>query len=723
MLITVEQFRELALEKMPSLVRKLQDETGRSGEEETEAWSKSLPKLAEILSDADLGGFHLHLTPKSGSLSLEYRLPAASNWCDAVLLGGGPERPAAVIIELKHWDIRGDTPGPRPALINHNGATTLHPSDQVRGYVEYCQRFHGAVHDFDAAVSGCTLFTHVGNSQAYEQFPHDSLVREFPVFTADPKSAKGPFAAFLRGRLKEPDESFAVAFERGRYRQDRGFVKAIAAAIISSSEPPFVLLDGQRLGLERCLGVLEGKLAADSDAKSVIVVEGPPGSGKSVIAARVWAAAAADARIPDAGNVVFVTTSGSQKTNWRSLFDATAMSNAARGVVRTANEFNPGLTPKWVKEQQDKGRTVSIATWRDNLRLYSQIGRAPRIDDNEITLSVVDEAHALINSPVPEAKGVAPGGWTHHAGPQAWHLIRSSKTTIFFLDSAQSFRDNETTSVAAIRSFAVEHGAEFIGPIRLDGAQFRCAGSKEYVDWLDRLLADETAASPPPRMRTAKAQQFNLTIVANPRELEERLRSHVLDGSTARLLATYGREWKTKIVSNPHALPPTDMDFNLRFVADGKIQQWSRIWNYAPEQDYSLFVQAPEGSAMALDPLCEVGCPYVVRGFDWDYVGLLWLSDLVRRGDQWVVQLDHDFETSWRNTKAAAKKEVRAGVAGPANAKLLRQMLRGYRILLTRALKGAYVWCEDPETERWLRRALIATQPKAISATSRGSEN
>ncbi|MCX5764972.1 MAG: hypothetical protein NTU67_10185, partial [Gemmatimonadetes bacterium] len=63
MLITVAQFRELALEEMPSLVRKLQDETGRSGEEEAEAWSKSLPRLAEILTDADLGGFHLHLTP------------------------------------------------------------------------------------------------------------------------------------------------------------------------------------------------------------------------------------------------------------------------------------------------------------------------------------------------------------------------------------------------------------------------------------------------------------------------------------------------------------------------------------------------------------------------------------------------------------------------------------------------------------------------------------
>ena len=37
------------------------------------------------------------------------------------------------------------------------------------------------------------------------------------------------------------------------------------------------------------------------------------------------------------------------------------------------------------------------------------------------------------------------------------------------------------------------------------------------------------------------------------------------------------------------------------------------------------------------DPLSEVGCPYAVRGFDYDYVGILWLDDLIRRDSQWEV--------------------------------------------------------------------------------------
>jgi len=106
------------------------------------------------------------------------------------------------------------------------------------------------------------------------------------------------------------------------------------------------------------------------------------------------------------------------------------------------------------------------------------------------------------------------------------------------------------------------------------------------------------------------------------------------------------------------------------------------------------------------DPLCEVGCPYVVRGFDWDYVGLLWLSDLVWRHDRWMPQIDHIHESAWKKTLAAAKREQRHEQDGPAMAELRSRLVRGYRILLTRAIRGAYVWCEDPETRERLASFL-----------------
>jgi DUF2075 family protein len=120
---------------------------------------------------------------------------------------------------------------------------------------------------------------------------------------------------------------------------------------------------------------------------------------------------------------------------------------------------------------------------------------------------------------------------------------------------------------------------------------------------------------------------------------------------------------------------------------------WSRIWNYAPDQDYTIFIQAPAKSETALDPLCEVGCPYVVRGFDFDYVGLLWLNDLVWRKDRWTANLDAIHESAWRLSLSRARKGSK-----PAEQEVVRLLQRGYRILLSRAIRGAHVWFEDDET-------------------------
>jgi hypothetical protein len=705
MLFTVRDFTHLAMTSMPTLVRTLQEHTGRYGDEESKAWRASLRKLAEMLDDAELAPFHIHFSRQSGDLSLEYRLPASSSWCDVVLLGRGTENPAALMLELKNWNLADDRPGPRPGLVWHKGALTLHPSDQVRGYTEYCQRFHSAVQSADADIVGCALFTDSDDISAYVAHPHDELARAFPVFGSSTDDAAVRFPRFIREHLSEPDSEFATAFDRGHYSQDRDFVRCVADAILSETATEFVLLDGQRLGFERCLSVVDDLMSSGRDEKTVILVEGPPGSGKSVLAARLWATLAKDDRLH--GGVVLVTTSGSQKSNWKSVYERVTGSRAAHGVVVPANQFNPGLSPAWVNEQRGYRRNLTIQSWQENLKLFSKLKGAARIRDNQMAISVVDEAHALIDPTAPGAEGIPPSGWSHHAGPQAWHIIRASMISIFFLDSEQSYRDNETTTPMSLQRFASEQGATVLESVSLAGSQFRCAGSREYVEWIDGLLSRGVVLDAPPSGQpSAGLGSFKLELVDDPEELEMRLRARVSEGRTARLLSSYGRPWLTKDEPRPHGLPSERMDFRVPYVRDGARRQWSRVWNYAPAQDYTLFIQAPEGSPMYDDMLCEVGCPYVVRGFDWDYVGVLWLSDLVWREDRWVPQIEHVHESAWKKTLAAAKAEARQGINGPATDRLLSRLTRGYRILLTRAIRGAYVWCEDEETRSYLGSVL-----------------
>lgn len=709
LLITVAEFRDRTSTDLDGLVRSLKDLTGRGGDEEEGAWRRSLPAAAKAFSSPYFDNLHLYFGGR-GRLALEYRLPSAPYWCDMVMLGAHQGQSSAVIVELKDWQTRSDKPGPIEGLMFRQGREELHPSDQVKGYTEYCRRFHSAVAEHQARVQGCVLFTRDFFCQSYGMPPNDRLAQGYPFFTLSPEDLEDRLPAYFSDRLSAPDEKFAEEFARGFYRQDRSFVKAIAEQLADPASSPLELLDGQRRALSVCrLNVETSIFDPRGPQKTVLVVEGPPGSGKSVVAARLWASLVTDRRLP-AGNVTFVTTSVAQTSNWRSLFSEAAKDVAGRGVVLTANEYVPFTTQDVGRVQRtNPGSLAEIDRWRDNYSLMRQLlSDRHRSPDDHFLVSIVDEAHALINPEHSDARGQF--GFAVNLGPQAYHIIRSSRVSIFFLDPRQSFRERESTSVADIKVWAQELGAQFIAPVSLADAQFRCGGSKEYADWVDAICSVEPQqtlrpmreASPPYIVNSMPA--FDLTVFNSPFDLEDALRDRTTSGKTARLVASYAREWKTAKVTDPHGLPDEFKDFNEPVRVGSQVRRWSKVWNYIPKKgtDYTAFVRAPVGSRMHQDPLSEVGCPYAVRGFDFDYVGLLWLGDLKWRDGKWTVDLENVFESGLlRHKQRAARENDRDG---PEHRKLIDKLLQGYRILLTRAMRGIYVWFEDAETRRYVER-------------------
>lgn len=483
---------------------------------------------------------------------------------------------------------------------------------------------------------------------------------------------------------------------------------------------PFELLDNQRLG---CSVATEAVLTAlfnpDGSPKAltrrVLVIEGPPGSGKSVIAARLWAALVQNPMLAN-GNVVITTTSSAQNHNWEFLLQQAGGTTAAQGVIKGANEYSPSTTHELGSlRKKYPGRFEDIAAWRENLDFLRSLKR-PRLADDNFLVSIVDEAHALINPEQSDARGQY--GFPVHFGPQAYHIMRGSIVTIFLMDSKQNFRERENTTREDIEKWAKELGAEVVSPVSLAGAQFRCGGSVEYVEWVESVLRGappgdcahlagqwqrhDLAGCGAQAQEPRKAMEF--IVCATPADLERRLRQKVEAGATARLMASYAREWKTDGVSNPHDLAPPDMDFHIPYREDGAPHHWSRIWNYKhPVFGYTAFVQAPNGSPMGDDPLCEVGCPYVVRGFDYDYAGILWLDDIRWQPGGWIVDPKHVFESGLLRATGRARKER---VHGREHTALRDKLLQGYRILLTRAIKGVYVWFENDATRARIEGCL-----------------
>jgi hypothetical protein len=725
---------------MDQLVSELQQLTHRHTHEEEKSWRVSLPKVSRAFSSPSFENLDLFFG-SNGNLALEYNLPGGTGWADMVLLGRHKGTPTAVIVELKDWVTQGDVPGIAEGLMHRHGRDEGHPSDQVRGYADWCTNFHSAVQEQKASVHGCVIFTKDPYYHSYSLPPNDSLTREFPCFSLEKRDVEERLPEYFESRLSEPDHGFADAFASGVYKQSRGFVRQVGEQILDPSASPFVLLDNQRRAFALVKARVFQAVVGQRPKKTVLLVEGPPGSGKSVVAAKVWASLVADTDLPK-GNVVVATTSASQGSNWRYLFAKAAGAPGAAGAVVNATGFTPVSTFQFGALREKFPEAFKKEPfWRDNMDMLRSL--APNFrsgsKDNEFLVSIVDEAHALIN---PEhIEGVGQFGFATAFGPQAYHIMRSSTVSVFLLDTQQGFRDRENTTVEDLKRWAKELGVEVFEEISLAGSQFRCAGSREYSDWVDSFLEfppqekrefvsddgdsavvpfpyDEPAPSKPyaaaetqapygvgARLSIGRFSPFHIEIFENPAEVEAALRRQIDKGHTARLLASYAREWKTEGVALPHNIPPHLMDFYEPYKQGTETLYWSKVWNFIPNgSDYTHFIQAPLGSKMHFDPLIEVGCPYAVRGFDFDYIGLLWLSDLKWRGGRWTVDTDHVFERGIKRRIAAAKKE--SDKFGPAHATLLRAVQEAYRILLTRPIKGLFLWCEDFETRSRLDEAL-----------------
>jgi uncharacterized protein len=746
MLITIEEFRRRVQSDCIRLVSELQELTGREGTEEASAWKISLPQLSKVFSAPSFQPLHLYFGSR-GNLALEYQLPASSSWADVVLLGRHGDKNSAVIIELKNWVTAADRPGKAEGLIERQGRQDLHPSDQVRGYSEYCRRFHSEIDD-KANVHGCVLFTHQPFTDAYTAAQNRRLTEMYPIFTVTDEDVKVRFPNFFKRRLSEPDEEFASRFAQGRYRQQRGFVAQIGAQILDPKSSPFELLDEQRRAFALCNAVVEERFFTPHAPveKRVVIIKGPPGSGKSAIAARLWASFVTDERLRE-GDVVFTTTSQSQNSNWSFVFDQLS-EEAGAAVIRKATAFTPISTAQLGRLRKKHGTDFleQIENWRENLGVIRALGTtfSDGANDNQNLITVVDEAHALINPEHMSGRGQF--GFVPSLGPQAYHIIRSSLLTIFLLDPEQSFRERENTTIDDISRWSVELGAGEPEVISLEGAQFRCAGSAEYVMWLESVLDGESAqrnrvlasawrdgegsqkpanvidlrheleraglavaaeTAPPYRAANfSKGTRFDLRIFDNPEEMEIALRSRSNEGNSVRLLSTYSRKWKTADAAAPHRLPASMQDFCEKYVRDGEEKIWSRVWNYVPRNgsDYTAFIRAAAGSRMAEDPLSEVGCPYAVRGFDYDFVGVLWLNDLIWRNGGWTVDPRHVHESGIANLARRAAREKNS--EGPITRELLDRVAKAYRILFTRPLKGVYCWVPDQETRRHLQSCI-----------------
>ena len=289
------------------------------------------------------------------------------------------------------------------------------------------------------------------------------------------------------------------------------------------------------------------------------------------------------------------------------------------------------------------------------------------VPENQYDVIIVDEAHRLKDDKA----------YQYWGENQIKDVMHASRLSIFFVDDLQSIRPEDIGSVKNIKKAAASFNAKTSEYV-LD-VQFRCSGMDGYINWVDHTLMIKDTAN----YDSWDTEAFTLTLCDSPHEVYDHVRQRIKEGYEARMLAGYAWKWTSAKDGNPDGQ-----------IEDVVIEEhnFRMPWNSRSAR-----------TTWAIDEtgVNQIGCIHTSQGLEFDYVGIIIGKDLQYDPNK------KELFASWENYKDAAGKK---GLKGKAHT--LTQLVKNiYKVLLTRAMKGCYVYCHDVNLQEY----FTSCQPKQKS--------
>ena len=585
------------------------------GTPEFVSWQNSLSRVRDLL---ELGSIH------DTFVALEYEVPYNQSRLDCLLFGKGKNDISnVVLIELKQWSSVKSLAEEGNFVETYTGGrerVVPHPSQQVKGYHNYMQGF---VVEFEKeptlslySCAYCHNYSRTDGKGLHNPV-YKELIAEFPLFTKEDTKVLGN----KMRELLENGSGFEIfnRFMQSRLHPSKKLLENVHKII--KNDVVFSLLNEQLVA--KNLIWARYRMADKKKEKSVILVHGGPGTGKSVIALNILAEAAMRKK-----NVLYGCKS---------------------------KPFIEGL-------RKMVGPDVRI--------IFSNLYRfvPNKTKENEYDILLIDEAHRIEKSS--NHQYTKPQDRSDM--PQIEQLVRCSKTTVFFIDDRQNVRSSEVGSSQLIKDAAAKYGAS-IHEVTLE-TQYRCMGSNDYLLWIESVLG----YSEEERI-FRKDDQFDFRIFSSPQEIMDILNEKEKEKpNSARMTAGFCWPWSSKT------------DVNGELVKDVKIGDFAMPW-----ETHDKITSIPKGYvrwyewAYKPEGIKQVGCIYTAQGFEFDYVGVIIGNDLSvdKSTGKIVADISATKDPMLRRSPENFEKHVK----------------NIYRTLLTRGMKGCYVYFTDKETEKYFR--------------------
>lgn len=457
-------------------------------------------------------------------------------------------------------------------------------------------------------------------------------------------------------------------YHRERYRQtfrevfdalkDEGLFTRTIPEIENSDlfklSPFKALTQDQAVAVE---DILEGLFSdLGSDAGGTIVIQGDPGTGKTVVAIYLLKLLGDIAEsVPPEGLDSDSLFSDFFAEGFRELITGKRIGlvvpqQSLRESIKKVFRRTPGLHPDMVLTAFDVG-----------------------FAEEDFDLLIVDEAHRL-NQRANQPSGVQNKnfrliteklfGFDDKTKTQLDWIRAKSRHQILLVDAEQSVRpaDIPREELSALVARAKTERRHY--PLT---TQMRVKAGADYVGYIRRILGSVGGD-----VRPEPFERYDLRFFENVAEMRDAIHRRDAEVGLSRVLAGYAWTWKSK---------------NDKSAFDIEEQGHRFRWN-SVQTDW---VASPNS-------LSEVGSIHTVQGYDLNYAGVIIGPDLrfdPVKGKLFIDRASY-FDIKGKENNPTLGKTY-------TDDDLLRYISNIYAVLLTRGILGTYVYVSDPELREHLR--------------------
>ena len=684
-------------------------------ESEIRSWQNNAPNVRNLLE--------LSRVPNDIIVSFEYKVPNGGR-IDCMLYGVGKNNLDNVIhIELKQWsnnsvqELYDNGVFMVDAFVGGTYRPVCHPSQQVANYQTHLLNFIEELNTVQTNLEG-VAYCYNYNSQAN---PNALYANHYRAILDKHNLYSGDEIENLAQRLHELlcNGSGLEIFNRitsSRIRQSKTLIDAAANMFQGITE--FSLLDDQITASETIFAEVKRAYLKKGE-KTVIIVKGGPGTGKTVIALHVLAQMAQKG---NASNMYFTTRSKALRESLKLQLQNVTLEN---GNVANASDM--------------------IA----NIFHFKPFHFA----EGEVDLLLVDEAHRVQQS----ANYMGDKFYEQTYLPQVVSLMYCSKVCVFFIDDNQAIKSDEIGNSHDIKEAALKYKeyvnnhkeSDFYKKLlktkkslekniekrkelailyaddttkqlilsKLDEkiaeqqreltkedcinhvvshlnssiqiielglkSQVRCNGSDNYLDWLDEVLYRPSNLV---NARFSKGE-YDFRIFDSPHKLYEKIKSldapHSNPKQIARIAAGYCWRWSTTLMPNGD------------LVKDVRIGDFEMPWetnNVRAKGEFrDLYASSADTWAIEPQGINQIGCIFSIQGFEIDYIGVI---------------LGPDIKYDEENDCLVGVMGNNIAVTSNDPETYNRHIRNAYRVLMSRGKRGCFIYSCDPKVSAFFMKCM-----------------